>query len=142
MEIALCKLRNKYRARKLKYFCDVDSEPLMQDISNSFNVVAVKLLAAIFRKVRTSRREGGGISKTKFWLSLSLSIAQNPTPFCRHYSLSHQDEPCNLSSVLLNLGQASLPMCLMRSATLCRKCLTKTGTVVSCLMKCQSECQV
>jgi hypothetical protein len=44
-ESALCKLRKKYRARNLKDLCDVDSDPLMQDISNSLNVEAVRLLA-------------------------------------------------------------------------------------------------
>jgi hypothetical protein len=33
-ESALCKLRKKYRSRKLKDLCDVDSDPLLQEISN------------------------------------------------------------------------------------------------------------
>ena len=32
-ESALRKLKQKYRSRKLKYLCDVDSDPLMQEIS-------------------------------------------------------------------------------------------------------------
>jgi hypothetical protein len=48
-ESTLWKLRKKYRAKKLKYLCDVDSDPLMQSISYSLNVVALRLLAAIIR---------------------------------------------------------------------------------------------
>jgi len=40
-------LRKKYRSKKLKDLCDVDSDPFMQEISNSLNVEAVRLLAAI-----------------------------------------------------------------------------------------------
>jgi hypothetical protein len=46
-ESALCKLRKKYRSRKLKHLCDVDSDPLMQIISNFLNAHTVRLLAAI-----------------------------------------------------------------------------------------------
>jgi hypothetical protein len=80
-ESALCKLRKKYTARKLKYLCDVDSDPLMQDISNSLNVEAVRLLVQSLGALNTSLREGGGILKTKFWLCLSSSIAQNTVSF-------------------------------------------------------------
>jgi len=48
-ETALCKLRQKCRSKKLKDLCDVESGPLMQEISNSLNVEAVRLLAAIIR---------------------------------------------------------------------------------------------
>jgi hypothetical protein len=53
---ALCKLRKKYRSRKLKDLCDVDSGPLMQEISNSLNAEAVRLLAAIIRNGRHKPR--------------------------------------------------------------------------------------
>ena len=52
---ALCKLR-KYRSKKLKDLCDVDSDPLMQEISNSLNVEAVRLLAAIIRNSKHKPR--------------------------------------------------------------------------------------
>jgi cytochrome c553 len=55
-ESALCKLRKKYRSRKLKDFCDVDSDPLMQEISNSLNAEAVRLLAAIISHKPRGRR--------------------------------------------------------------------------------------
>jgi hypothetical protein len=32
-----------------------------------------------------------------------------------------------------------MPMCLVQSSTVCRKYLIQTGTVVSCLIKCQLE---
>jgi hypothetical protein len=55
-ESALCKLRKKYRSRKLKDLCHVDSDPLMKEISNSLNAEAVRLLAAIFRNSRHKPR--------------------------------------------------------------------------------------
>ena len=55
-ESALCKLRQKYKSRKLKDLCDVDSDPLMQEISNSLNAEAVRLLAAIIRNSRHKPR--------------------------------------------------------------------------------------
>jgi hypothetical protein len=58
-ETALCKLRQKYRSKKLKDLCDVDSDPLMQEISNSLNAEAVGLLAAI---IRNSRHKPRGMS--------------------------------------------------------------------------------
>jgi hypothetical protein len=51
-ESALCKLRKKYRSRKLKDLRDVDSDPLIQEISNSLNAEAVRLLAAVIRNSR------------------------------------------------------------------------------------------
>jgi hypothetical protein len=55
-ESALCKLKRKYTSRKLKDLCDVDSDPLMQEISNSLNAEAVTLLAAIIRNTRYKPR--------------------------------------------------------------------------------------
>ena len=55
-ESALCKLRKKYRSRKLKDLCDVDSDPLMQKISNSLTAEAVRFLAAIIRNSRYKPR--------------------------------------------------------------------------------------
>jgi len=55
-ESALCKLRKNYRSRKLKDLCDVDSDPKMQEISNSLNVEAVRLMAAIIRNSRHKPR--------------------------------------------------------------------------------------
>ena len=77
--------------------------------------------------------------KTKCWLCLLLNAAQNPTPSCKYCSLFLLDAPCNLYSVLFTSWQALVPMCMVHSSTLCRKCLLETGTYVSCLMKCQSE---
>jgi hypothetical protein len=55
-ESALCKLRKKYRSRKLKDPCDVDSDPLMQKISKSLTAEAVRLLAAIIWNSRHKPR--------------------------------------------------------------------------------------
>jgi hypothetical protein len=40
----------------LKNLCDVDSDPIMQEISNSLNVEAVRLVAAIIRNSRHNQR--------------------------------------------------------------------------------------
>ena len=55
-ESAVLKLRKKYRSRKLKDLCDVDSDPLMQENSNYLNAEAVRLLATIFRNSRHKLR--------------------------------------------------------------------------------------
>jgi hypothetical protein len=48
--------RKKCSTRKLKDLCDVDSDPLMQEISNSLNEEAVRLLAAVIRNSRHKPR--------------------------------------------------------------------------------------
>jgi len=48
-EIALCKLRKKCRAKKLKEVCQLDSNPLIQSLSSSLNVDTIRFLATIFR---------------------------------------------------------------------------------------------
>jgi len=40
----------------LKDLCDVDSDPLKQEISNSLNAEAVRLLAAIIRNSKNKPR--------------------------------------------------------------------------------------
>jgi len=68
-----------------------------------------------------------------------MPVTLKITVFFIHYSLFHQDAPCNPSPILFILGPASIPMFLMHFITLCRKCVKKTGTVVSYFMKCRSE---
>jgi hypothetical protein len=51
-ESALCKLKKKYKGKKLKILCDMDSDPLMDNLSSSFSVEAVRFLAVIFRNSR------------------------------------------------------------------------------------------
>jgi hypothetical protein len=48
-EIALCKLGKKYRAKKLKEVCQLDSNLLIQSILSSLNVDTSRFLATIFR---------------------------------------------------------------------------------------------
>jgi hypothetical protein len=100
---------------------------------------AVRLLAAIIRNSRHKPRGRRWNFEEKLWLCLYLSVAQNHIFFFSHYSLFHQDAPCNPSSILFILGPASIPMFFMHFVTLCRKCLKKSGTVVSYIMKCRSE---
>jgi len=53
----LCKLRKTYRSSKLKDLCDVDSDPLMQEISNSLTAETVTLLAASLNNISADRTE-------------------------------------------------------------------------------------
>ena len=77
--------------------------------------------------------------KKKFWLCLYLIVAQNPTSFFRHYSLFHQNAPCNptLNTVPFRTGINT--HFFMHFVTLCRKFMKKTKTVVSCFMQFRSE---
>jgi hypothetical protein len=52
---ALCKLKKKYKGKKLKMLCDVDSDPLMENFSSSFSVEAARNLVAIFRNSRQAK---------------------------------------------------------------------------------------
>ena len=112
---------------------------MMQEISNSLNTEAVRLLAAIFKNSRHKPRARRWNFEEKFWLCPYISVAQNPIFFYRLYSLFHQDAPCNPSSIPLILGPASIPMFFMHFVALCRICQKKTGTIFSCFMKCRSE---
>ena len=56
-ESALCKLRKKYRAKKLKEVCQLDSSPLIQSLSSSLNVDTWRFLASV---VRNSKHEHKG----------------------------------------------------------------------------------
>jgi hypothetical protein len=76
---AVCKLRKKYRSRKLKDLCDVDSDPLMQEISNSLNADAVRLFSATIRNSRHKPRGRRWNFEEKI-LALSL-IKLNPTSY-------------------------------------------------------------
>jgi hypothetical protein len=64
-------MRKKYRSRKLKDLRDVDSDPLMQEISNSLNADAFRLLAAIIRNSRHKPKGRRWSFKEKI-LALSL----------------------------------------------------------------------
>jgi len=56
-ESALCKLKKKYRAKKLKEVCQLDSNPLIQCLSSSLNDDTSTLLASI---VGNSKHEPKG----------------------------------------------------------------------------------
>jgi len=72
-------LRKKYRSRKLKNLCDVDSDPLKQEISNSLNAEFVTLLAAIIRNGRHKPR-GRRLNFEDKILALSL-LKCSPKPY-------------------------------------------------------------
>jgi hypothetical protein len=48
-ESEVCKLKKKYKGKKLKKLLVVDSDPLKMNISYSFSVEAARFLAAVFR---------------------------------------------------------------------------------------------
>ena len=56
-ESALCELRKKYRAKKLKEVCQLDSDPLIQSLSSSLNVDSSRFLTSI---VRNNKHEPKG----------------------------------------------------------------------------------
>jgi len=56
-ECALCKLRKKYRAKKLKEVCQLDSNSLIHFRSSSLNVDTSRLLASV---VKNSKHEPKG----------------------------------------------------------------------------------
>jgi len=58
-ESALCELWKKYRAKKLKEVCQLESNPLIQSLSSSLNVDTSRFLASV---VRNSKHEPNGRS--------------------------------------------------------------------------------
>jgi len=49
---ALCKLRKKYRAKKLKEVHQLDSNPMIQSLSSSLNVHTSRFLASIVSNIK------------------------------------------------------------------------------------------
>jgi hypothetical protein len=96
-ESALCKLKKKYKRKKLKELCDMESDPLMESLSFSFSVELPVFWQQFLGTVDRGLRAGGGILKTKCWLCLSVNVASNPISFSVHYSPSHANDRCNLS---------------------------------------------
>ena len=70
-ESALCKLRKKYRAKKLKEVCQLDSNRLIQSLSSSLNVDTSRFLASIVRNSKQESKVRRWSYKEKIWLSLS-----------------------------------------------------------------------
>jgi hypothetical protein len=69
----LCKLKKKYKAKKLEKLCFVYSDPLIENLSSSLTVEAASLLAAI---VQNSTQKPNG----RRWNSEDppLNIVQSP----------------------------------------------------------------
>jgi hypothetical protein len=51
-ENVLCKLKKKYKGKKLKKLCDVDSDLVMGKLSSSLSFKTARILAGIFRNSR------------------------------------------------------------------------------------------
>jgi hypothetical protein len=127
-ESALCKLRKKYKSRNLKDLCDVDSDPLMQKISNFLNAEAVRLLAAIFRNSRNKPR-GRRWNFEEKMLALSV-LKRSPKSYILLQTFP-LPSVCTLQSLLstIHFRTGINIHDLMHFVTLCRKCMKKTGTV-------------
>jgi hypothetical protein len=72
-ETALCKLRKKYRAKKLKEVCQLESNPLIESLSSSLNVDTSRFLASI---ARNSKHEPKGRRWSFKENVLAISILQ------------------------------------------------------------------
>jgi hypothetical protein len=70
-ESALCKVRKKYRAKKLKEICQLDSNPLIQSLSSSLNVDTSRFLAFFVRNGKHEPKDRRWSSKEKV---LAVSI--------------------------------------------------------------------
>jgi hypothetical protein len=79
---ALCKLKKKNKGKKLRNLCDVDRDPLMENLSSSFR-----------NSRRRPKRRRWNFDE-KCWLCLSLNVVQNPISFSVHYPLSHPLAVC------------------------------------------------
>ena len=114
----------------MKDLCDVDSDPLMQKISNSLNAEAVSLLAAIIRNSRHKPRGRRWNIKEKFWLSL---LKRSPKSYILLQTLFPLPSGCILQSLLntVHFRTGINAHVFDALVTLCRKCLKKTGTIVS-----------
>jgi len=67
-DCAICKLRKKHGARKLKDVCQLDSNPLIQSLLSSLNVDTSRYLASMVRNRKHELKGRMWNSKEKFWL--------------------------------------------------------------------------
>ena len=70
-ESALFKVRNTYRAKKLKEFCQLDSNPLIQTLLSSLNIDTSRFLASVVRKSKHVPKGRVCNSKENFCQSVS-----------------------------------------------------------------------
>jgi hypothetical protein len=134
-ESTLSKLEKKYKGKKLKKLYDVNSDPLMDDLS-SFSLEAARFLESTFRKSR-QRPKG---RRWNFDDKVLALLKRSPRSYILHKLLPLPSRR-SLQSI-----QNTLPFRtgisahgFVHSNSLCRKSLVEITTVVSCFMKCQSE---
>jgi len=84
-ESALCKLRKKYRAKKLKEVCQLDSDPLIQSLSSSMNVDTSRFLASVVRNSKHEPRSRRWSYKEEVLAVSTLSVAPDPMHFSGPY---------------------------------------------------------
>jgi hypothetical protein len=85
-ESALCELKRKYKRKKLKKLCDMDSDPLMDSLSYSFSAEASRFSTAIFWNSRQRPRARRWNFEDKVLALCSLNVAQISISFSLHYS--------------------------------------------------------
>jgi hypothetical protein len=56
-ESAHCKLKKKYKGKKLEKLYDEDSDPLVEDLSSAFSLEAARFVAGIFRNNRQPKNK-------------------------------------------------------------------------------------
>jgi len=84
-ESALCMLRKTYRAKKLKEVCQLNSNPLIQSLSSSLNVVTSRFLASIDRYIKHELKGRMWISKEKVLAVSILNCSPDPMYFSGSY---------------------------------------------------------
>jgi hypothetical protein len=97
-ESALCKLKKKYKGKKMKEPCNVDSDPLMEDLSSSFSVEAARFLAAVFRN-SWHRPKGRRWNFEEKMLALSL-LKRSPKSYIFLHTLLPLPSRGSLQSIL------------------------------------------
>ena len=137
-ESALCKLRKKCW-QNLKFVSDVKVDTLTEDISTSLNAEGIRLLKGIFRNSKCMPKGRRWNFEDKM-LALSL-LKRSPKSYSFLRLLLPLPSRHTLPSILITVHFAagiSVHVFGAHQHSL-QKCLIETGTVVSCLMKCQSE---
>lgn len=108
-ESALCKLKKKYDGKKMEQLCDVDSDPLKENLSSSLSLEAVRLLAGISRNSR-QKPKGRRWNFDYKLLALSLLNVSPKSYILLHTLLPLPSRRSLQSALLFHSGQASMLM--------------------------------
>jgi hypothetical protein len=111
------------RGKEVEKICDVGSDPLMENLSSSFNLEAARFFAAMFRNSR-QRPKGRRFNFDDKVLDLSL-LKHRPKSYILLGTLVPLPSSRSLQPILntVHLRRASMLTCFVHSSSLCRKCL-------------------